>query len=122
MEFTQGPPAEPRLADAVLAAWRAAAGSSDGAAPRDLVAARAMVAEAQALLVGVLEGDASDAGRGLMQLIELAGQAHEALIAHRVKAFTLVHAAIGRMRAVTATRQLMAVAPEELCRCGFDRA
>jgi DNA-binding CsgD family transcriptional regulator len=36
-------------------------------------------------------------------------------------AFANVHAAIGRMRSVTQTRQLMAVAPAELCKCGFDR-
>jgi DNA-binding CsgD family transcriptional regulator len=44
------------------------------------------------------------------------------MVAHRAGAFALVHAAIGRMRGMASTHQLLDAGPSELCRCGFDRA
>jgi DNA-binding CsgD family transcriptional regulator len=127
-DWIEGAPLDdPAAAEVVLELWRQAARvarepDGDAALPRDVRSAAALLDEASDWVVEALEGgERSVAPRMLVEINRTQGDVREVATQWRGRALTRVHAALGRLRGAGSVDQLIALAPSQLCRCGFDR-
>ncbi|MBA2348990.1 MAG: hypothetical protein H0V81_11915, partial [Solirubrobacterales bacterium] len=126
--WSEGPPLEDHgLAEIVLRACTEAAAlvgeEIAGEPPRDVTTAVTMLEDAAGWTVARLRAGEQEVSPELLVTITSAlVDVRAAAMDWRTAAFSQVHAALGRMRAVSSPEQLIAMAPVELCRCGFDRA
>ncbi len=135
-EWIVGTPLTDRaLATSVLQLWHEALTLTDdephGTEPRDIASAEQMLREASSALIGVLErhSGAPDpharqarAGMLLAGLSSVSADVRDAMFAWRMALLADVRAALGRLRSAETLDQMLASAPVELCRCGYDRA